>query len=264
MGAMDLVKNHYIKEILARGVREDGRGMFDFRNMKIVPGVIDHAEGSAQVDLGNTRVLAGVKMQVDEPMPDTPNQGNQIMSAELLPLAHAEYETGPPSPEAIELARVVDRGIRAANCIDLEGLFLEEGKVWSVFADIYVLNYDGNLFDASTLAVMAALMNARVPDYKDGKADYTNKATPLKINSVVASTTFCKLDRSLLLDPDMHEEGAADCRITITTDGEGVRAMQKGMSGSLSTSEIEKLVDLSFDKYREVKKKLEESSRRRD
>ena len=36
--------------------------------------------------------------------------------------------------------------------------------------DLYVLNYDGNLFDAGTLAAMAALMNTKVPKFEDGKA----------------------------------------------------------------------------------------------
>ncbi len=260
MGAFDIVKSNYIKELLAKGVREDGRKTFGFRSIKITPGAIPHAEGSAMVDLGGTRVLVGAKVQVEEPMPDTPKQGNLMVSAELLPLAHAEFESGPPSPESIELSRVVDRGIRAANCIDLESLFIEEGKVWAVFIDIYVLNYDGNLFDAATIAAMAALMNAKMPVYKgEDKADYEKRESPLKLKSAVVSTTFAKIENSILLDPNIHEENAADARVTIVTDGKSVRAMQKGLGGSFSTSEIESLVDVSLEKYNEVKSVLESS-----
>ncbi len=254
MEGFDIVKTHYIKELLAKGTREDGRKMFDFRDVTIATDVISHAEGSAQVDLGATRVLACVKLQVEEPMEDTPKQGNLMVSAELLQLAHAEFESGPPSPVSVELARVVDRGIRAAECIDLEGLFIEEGKAWSVFIDLYVLNYNGNLFDACTTAAMAALATTKMPKFENGEAVYTEKAGPLKLKNIVVSTTFGKVDNALILDTNMHEENAASARITIANDGKVVRAMQKGLGGAFTTQEIESLVDVSLGKYSELKK----------
>ncbi len=257
MEGFDVVKSQYIKEMIAKGMREDGRGMFDFRKIVITPGVIKHAEGSAQVDLGATRVLAGVKLQVEEPMKDTPNDGNMMVSAELLPLAHAEFESGPPSPESIELARVVDRGIRAAECVDMPGLFIEEGKVWSVFIDLYVLNYNGNLFDASTIAAMSALATARMPKFEDGKAIYEERTKPLSLKNHIVSTTFGKVEGALLLDTNIHEENAATARLTIANDGKLIRAMQKGLGGSLSQAEIESLVDVSLSKYAEVKSSID-------
>ena len=130
MDAIDIVKVNYIKELLAKKTREDGREMLAMRPISVLKSPIEHAEGSAQADIGATRVLAGVKLMVEEPMKDTPLQGSLSVSAELLPLASADYETGPPSPESIEFARVVDRGIRAGECINLPELFIEEGKVW--------------------------------------------------------------------------------------------------------------------------------------
>lgn len=254
MEGFDIVKTHYIKELIAKNMREDGRGMLDYRNIEVATDVIEHAEGSAQVDLGATRVLVGAKMQVEEPMKDTPKQGNLMVSAELLPLAHAEFESGPPSPASIELARVVDRGIRSAECIDLDSLFIEEGKVWSVFIDIYVLNYNGNLFDAGALAAMAALANTRMPKYEDDKAVYEERKTPLKINNIALSSTFGKIDRTLLLDTDIHEENAASARLTIGTDGKRVRAMQKGLGGSLTVRDVESLADVALEKFSMLKK----------
>ncbi|MGC8586072.1 MAG: exosome complex protein Rrp42 [Candidatus Micrarchaeia archaeon] len=258
MEAIDVIKVKYIKELLEHDKREDSRGMMDFRGIKIANSIIDTAEGSAQVDLGSTRVLAGVKLEVDEPMEDTPNEGNLVISSELLPLASADYEPGPPSPEAIELARVVDRGIRAGNCVDMEDLFIEEGKAWYVYVDIYVLNYDGNLIDASALAAMSALMHTKVPKYEDGKIIREERTRSLKINNVVTSATFSKIGNKLLLDPTKNEENASDARLTIATDIEKIRAMQKGLSGSLSAEEIEHLVDIAFEKHKELKGYLKE------
>ncbi len=261
MSAIEVVNNGYVKELLEKGSREDSRAAMDQRDIRIQCDVIENAEGSAQVDMGNTRVLAGIKFVIEAPKPDTPNMGNLIMSAELLPLAHGEYEPGPPSPEAIELARVVDRGIRAGNCIDLEGLFIEEGKAWSAYVDIYVLNYDGNLFDASSMAAMAALTSASVPGVKDGAADYSDKSQRLKLENVVTSTTFGKIGGRIVFDMTGNEEAAADARITIETDGQSIRAMQKGLSGGFSFDELEMLVKESLDRHAGLKKKIEESVR---
>ncbi|MCL4388155.1 exosome complex protein Rrp42 [Candidatus Marsarchaeota archaeon] len=261
MGAIEIIKSDYIREMIAKGEREDKRGAMDYRKIEIKTGVIDHAEGSAQVDIGNTRVLAGAKIVVDEVHSDTPDQGNIVISAELLPLAAAEYEAGPPSPEAIELARVVDRGIRAGNCIKLEDLFLEEGKAWTVYVDVYVLNYDGNLFDASTLAAMAAIANLKLPAYKDGVADYKERNTPLNVNNVVTSCTFAKIGDSIVVDPSGVEESAMDARLTIASDGKVVRAMQKGLKGSFTLKEIEELVDAAIEKHKELAKHIEKAKR---
>jgi len=261
MNALDIVKSGYIRELLEKGEREDSRKIHDFRPIRIDTGIIEHAEGSAQVDLGETRVLAGIKMVVDEPMDDTPNQGNLVCSAELLPLASPTYESGPPSADAIEFARVVDRGIRAGNCVDLEKLFIEEGKSWSVYIDLYVLNYGGNLFDTGEMAAMSALLNTKVPKYEDGKAIREERKNKLKINNIVTSTTFAKIGKTCILDPSRNEETAADARLTIAVDDDNVRAMQKGLSGGFFLEEVENLMDISFNKHKELKSILEKEQR---
>lgn len=257
MESLETIRANYTKELIAKDKREDGRGMFDFREIKIKKGTMGNAEGSAQVDLGTTRVLAGVKIGLDTPFPDTQDQGNMSMAAELLPLASAKYETGPPSPDAIELSRVTDRGIRAGECIDLKKLFIEEDKVWGVYVDVYVLNYGGNLFDACEIAAMSALHDAHMPTYDDGKVLREDKSKKLEIGNTVSSCTFAKIDGKLLLDPTPDEESAADARLTITTDGKSIRSMQKGLGGSFSKQEIEQLSDVAFNKHKELKSLIE-------
>lgn len=256
MKAIDYVNGKYLKDLAASGARGDGRGAYDLRSVSVTRGLIKNAEGSAQVDLGNTRVLAGVKMVAESPMEDTPDQGNLIVSTEMLPLADPEYEAGPPSPEAIELARVIDRGIRAAEMIDLHSLLLEEGKAWSVYIDIYIINNDGNLFDAGMIAATNALIDVKVPEYRDGKAVMAERKKPLKIDNSVTSCTFAKVDGKTFLDPNRAEEKAADARITIETDGKAIRAMQKGLSGSFTGEEIKALVDIAFDKHKSLAQNL--------
>lgn len=243
----------YILGLLGKGKREHERERMQYRDIKIETNTIPHAEGSATVDVGNTKVLAGVKLAVGAPLPDKPNEGSLVTAAELLPLANAEYETGPPSPAAIELARVVDRGIRAAEVVDPKSLFIEEEKVWMAFVDIYVLNYDGNLFDAGTLASTAALLTARMPKYENGEVIREGNLGRLKTNGIVTSCTFAKVGRSLLLDPNANEERIMASRLTIANDENVVRAMQKGLSGSFSFAELTELVDATFDKSKHLR-----------
>ncbi len=257
MSGIDIVKSNYVKEIIKRGERLDKRGAFDIREIRIENNPLVNAEGSARVNLGLTDVIAGVKAVIEEPHSDTPKEGNLIVSAELLPAASADFETGPPGPAAIELARVVDRGIRAGRCIDMEGLFLEEGKSISLYVDIYVLDYDGNLFDACSIAAMRALMNTKLPKYENGEFNMEDRSVPLKIESIVSSTTYGKFGDVIVADMNAEEEAATDARLTITTDGKAVKAMQKGLNGSFTIDEVERLVGISLKKHEELKSKME-------
>ena len=109
---LDELKRTQILELLEQGKRIDGRAFDEVRELVIEANAIPKANGSARVRLGDTEVICGVKIQPDRPFPDTGDRGLFICTAELLPLSHPTVETGPPQPHVIELARVVDRGIR--------------------------------------------------------------------------------------------------------------------------------------------------------
>ena len=113
------MKKHII-ESLKKGVRHDRRKLDEFRKVEVEYGISKSAEGSARVKVGNTEVLAGVKLGIDKPYPDTPDEGCLMVGAELLPLSSPEFEAGPPGIESIEIARVVDRGIRESGTIDMK------------------------------------------------------------------------------------------------------------------------------------------------
>lgn len=248
------VTEDFIKDLLMKGQREDGRAPMSYRDIQIKLGVIPNAEGSAQVTFGNTKVLAGIKIGVGEPMPDKPGEGNLITSAELHPMASESFDTGPPSPEAIELGRVIDRGIRASDMINAKSLGIDEEKVWEVFVDVYVLNYDGNLFDAGTLAASAALNSARMPKYEKEEVIREGNLGKFKLGGLVTSSTFAKIADKIVIDPDGNEEAFMSSRLTIANDENVIRAMQKGLGGSFSQKELETLIDIAFDKSKDLRK----------
>ncbi|MCW4004562.1 MAG: exosome complex protein Rrp42 [Candidatus Bathyarchaeota archaeon] len=254
------VRLKQIEQLLEKGKRLDDRGLRDYREIKIEQGLIERAEGSARVLLGKTEVIVGVKVETGEPFPDTPNEGVLTVNAELVPLASPTFEPGPPDENSIELARVVDRGIRESKAIDSEKLCIEPGKkVFVVFVDVYVLNYDGNLIDASALAAMAALMNTKMPNYeiKDGELTIKQGYTPLPIKSHPITVTIGKINNNLIVDPWLEEEQVMDSRITFAINEDGnICAIQKGGSSYFTPQQILEALKIAQDKAAELRKKL--------
>ncbi|MCQ5375071.1 MAG: exosome complex protein Rrp42 [Methanomassiliicoccales archaeon] len=249
---MSEIKKDHIHRLLARGKRVDGRNWDEFREITIQTNFTETAEGSARVKLGNTDVLVGVKMETGIPFPDTPDKGVLATNAELIPLASPTFEPGPPDENAIELARVVDRGIRESEMIDLDALcIVPNEEVWICFVDIYVLDYDGNLFDASFLGAVAALKSTIVPASRYGKGEDFK----LPIRCLPMSVTAVQIENSILVDPTLDEEKVAAARLTVTTDENGdIRAMQKGLKGSLTVDQIKKIIETSQRLGKELRK----------
>ena len=183
--------------------------------------MIRKAEGSALVKLGSSQVLVGVKMQPGEPFQDSPNRGVIITNAELVPLASPMFEPGPPNEVGIELARVVDRGVRESKAIDLDALCIVPGKqVWIIFIDVHILDDCGNIMDAAALGAIAALLSTKVPASKFNLGDdYT-----LPIRDIPIATTAIEFNDVLMLDPVVDEESVANTRLTVITKTKEISA----------------------------------------
>lgn len=255
------VRLRQISEMIEKGKRLDERGLRDYRPIKIEQGLIERAEGSARCYLGKSEVLCGVKVETGEPFPDTPNDGVMTVNAELVPLASPNFEPGPPDENSIELARVVDRGIRESHAIDTEKLCIEPGKkVFVVFVDVYVLNHDGNLIDCSALAAMAALLNTKMPNYeiKDGELKIKQGYTPLPMKSHPITVTMGKIGNALFVDPGPEEESVMDSRISMAINDDGnICAIQKGGSGYFTPQQILEASKIAVEKAVELRKKLD-------
>ncbi len=232
--------------------------MTDYREIRVETGVIERAEGSARVRMGKTEVMVGIKIESGQPFPDVPNEGVLTVNAELVPLASPIFEPGPPNENAIELARVVDRGIRESKAIELEELCVEPGKkVFIVFIDVYVLNHDGNLIDASAIAALAALLNTKMFNYEieGGEIKIKPGYTPLPIRNYPIAITFAKINGNLIVDPWLEEEQVMDARLTMTMDKDGkICAIQKGGYGYFTTQQILEAAKIAQEKTEELRK----------
>lgn len=256
---LDEAKAAFIKDLVSRGKREDGRAFDEYRPIKLDVSPFENAEGSAIAHIGDTKVVCGIKMDAMSPFPDRPTEGVVMFGCEFLTMAHPSFEPGPPSENAIELARVVDRGIRAAKTLDgndfsMPGL---EGKVWGVFIDLWVLDHNGNLTDTAALAAMAALKNTRVPKLEDGKIIRTESSGKLKLANTVVTTTFEHVGTKFLADASYGEEVASDGRLTWASgDDTHFAAAQKSGAHGFTLSEMDELMDLSLAKRKDLLRHL--------
>ncbi len=252
-----------LREFLAEEKRFDNRKLLDFRKISIETGISKNAEGSARVKIGDTEVVAGVKIDVTTPYPDHENEGTLITTVELLPLSSPEFESGPPKIEAIEIARIVDRGVRESGFIDFKKLCIKEGeKVYGIFLDIYSMNNDGNLIDAASLAAVAALKTAKMPKY-DAKlerikyGELTAKEIPLG-EGMPLTITFHKIGEKILIDPVSEEEKTSEARISIALTGNDkgvlINAIQKGGAGVFKEKEVINIIDSGVEKFKEYEK----------
>ncbi len=257
-------KAHIIKG-LESGVRLDGRKLDEFRKVSFEFGVSSTAEGSARLLVGDSEVIAGVKMGLGTPYPDTPEDGVLMVNCELTPMSSPDFESGPPSIDSIEISRVIDRGIRESHCFNTKSLCVTPNEsVWMVQVDIIPINFDGNLISIGGLAALGALLDARYPKVgDDGKVDYhTSTDKRLGLERYPIPITVGKIGKHLIVDPTQEEEKVLDARLTVTVlEDDTICALQKGGDTPLSTEEIHKITELAIEKSRDLRKLLLEEAK---
>lgn len=255
------VKYNTILNVILRGYHVDKRPITAYRPIEIVYNIAPKAEGSVLVRLGNTQVLAGVKLEIGQPYPDSPNEGVIIVNAEYVPTASPSFEPGPPDENAIELARIIDRALRESKAIPLDKLCIIPGKkVWTIWLDIYILDHDGNLLDASMLAAMAALSSTYIPYYEivDAEAgivrvDKLKKMGPLPLNRYVVIVTVSKIGEALVIDPTSEEETVASYRMAVAVDEDKrIVGLQKMGLGALTEKELDEIIALAMAKAEDL------------
>ena len=247
----------YVLELIRNGKRADKREFDEFRDIEIKPNYIEKAEGSAYVRIGKTQVIAGVKMGIGTPFADTPNEGVLMVNSEFSPLASPKFETGPPGEDAIELSRIVDRGIRESKCIEMDKLVIIPGeKVFTVFVDIFILDHQGNLQDAASLAAITALMNTRMP-----KLDAENKIITgehegkLPVAKKPVTVTVCKVGDKLFVDPTLDEEKIVDSKVALSfIEDDRICAVQKQGNEGIEFDMMGDIIDIGMKKSKELRK----------
>lgn len=234
--------------------REDGRSCEDYRYMELETGIISNTNGSARVRLATTDVLVGVKMQLTPVDPQKPNVGRMEFFLDCSANATPEFEGRGGEALASEITALLSRAYAAPSAMDYPALCVLPGQqAWLLYVDVLLLECGGNLFDAVSLAVKAALFNTKIPnvtmtkdeggvelDVSDDPFDFKR----LDVSSAPVIITVNKIGHNHVVDASEKEEACSLARIMLGVTQNGVvTAMKKEGSGSLDADSISDMME---------------------
>ena len=219
-------------------VRSGGRSVSEQRPVKIIPGYVPDAEGSALIETGNTRVMCAATVELRVP-PWMRGKGTGWVTAEysMLPRSTTERvrrERGTIGGRTQEIQRLIGRALRAIT--DLPAL----GEI-SILLDCDVLRADGGTRTASITGAYVALHLALAGLIEAGKL----KAIPLK--DQIAAISVGIVDGDAVLDLDYNEDSAADVdmNVVMTGGGEFVELQGTGEEATFDRNQLEQMLELA-------------------
>ncbi|XP_017976069.1 PREDICTED: exosome complex component RRP45A isoform X2 [Theobroma cacao] len=243
-------EKNFIKTALLSEVRIDGRKPFEFRNIIINFGSED---GLAEVQLGQTRVMGVVTAKLVQPYQDRPNEGTLTIYTEFSPMADPSFETGRPGESAVELGRIVDRGLRESRAVDTESLCIVAGKlVWGIRIDLHILDNGGP--ECSLGGEDGQEVIIHPPEMIE--------PLPLIVHHLPIAITFgFFIDESIVvIDPTHNEEAVMAGRMIATVNANGdICAIQKAGGEGVSQSVIMQCLQLAITMAAAITKQIKEA-----
>lgn len=244
-------KEVFLEYYRSKGLRLDGRRVNQYRDIEVRRGVVATAEGSGIARIGDTVVIAGVKVEYGDLFEEA--KGNFVVNIDLSPIAHESFISGPPDERSIEISRVVDRGFRSGEVVALDRLAPEGKRGYTIYLDMYVLDYDGNIIDTAYLAGMVALLDMKIPKYNGEKLDRSSYLDGSFIQNQVVSFTFAKIDDVIVIDPTHPEMELADSLVSIVADRDGhIVGIQKTGEGYFTREELREMIGIALKNRSEI------------
>jgi len=221
--------------------RIDGREASQLRPTRIQRDVNIYAEGSALIEMGNTKVYITVSVQEGVP-PFLKGSGQGWITAEYSMLPRAgqtrsfRERGGKISGRTQEIQRLIGRALRSV--VDLTKL--GERTLW---VDCDVLQADGGTRTASITGAWVAVADALIKLKEKGEIE----EVPLK--DYLAAVSVGKVDNQLLLDLNYEEDSKAQVDMTVVATGSGkladVHAL--GEESVFSRQEFEDMLTMALD-----------------
>jgi ribonuclease PH len=220
--------------------RTDGRLADELRQVRITPGYLPYAEGSALIEMGQTRVICSASVEERVP-PFLRNRGQGWVTAEyaMLPratLSRTSRETGRggPSGRTHEIQRLIGRSLRAIVNTALLG-------ERTVMIDCDVLQADGGTRTASiTGAYVAFALACR-------RLLRTNKIERSPLTGEVAAVSVGIVEGQPLLDLKYDEDSRAevDMNVVCTGDGRFIEVQGTAEGTPFTREEMDQLLALA-------------------
>ncbi|GAA5929486.1 hypothetical protein JCM3775_002354 [Rhodotorula graminis] len=249
----------FVHRCLRKGVRLDGRAMYDLRPVQLTFG---DELGWVECRLGDTRVVAQVSAEIVKPLADRPYEGFLNLTTEISPMASVAYEAGRASEDEVLMTRLLEKALRRSNAVDREALCIVAGqKVWSIRVDVHFLDDEGNMLDCASIAAMTALRHFRKPDATVVGEEVTihsmTERVPvaLAVHHSPACLTFAFFgeDSLAVLDPTHLEQQLCTGTLTLALNAQSeICVLSKQGGAPLSADDVMKAVQIGVERVRQV------------
>lgn len=217
--------NEDIEWVDEEGKRVDGREISELRETEMEVGVLDEADGSAMVEVGNTRVVASVFGPQDLHPKHLQESDRAVikMRYNMAPFSVDDRMRPGPNRRAKEIGLVAKRALEPA-------VELEKFPTAGIDISMEVIESDGGTRATGITAASLALADAGIP-----------------MKGLVSSCAAGVVGEHVVLDVNGKEdkEGNADIPIATINGGDEITLLQ--MDGDLTKEQVEECVSLAKD-----------------
>jgi exosome complex component RRP41 len=218
------------KLIDKKGLRLDGRKADELRPVKLEVGVLANADGSAYIEHGKNKILAGVfgPKEMHPKHLSLPDRMVIRCRYHMAPFSVQERKSPAPSRREVELSKVIRESLEPS-------VFLEFYPRTGIDVFIEVLQADGGTRCASITAASLAIADAGIP-----------------MRDLVVACAAGKVDDTVVLDLFDAEDklGVADVPVAIMPNLNAVTLLQ--MDGLLTPEEFENAVNMAVEGCRKI------------
>ena len=212
------------------GIRCDGRKIDQIRNVSIKVGVLKNADGSAYIEFGKNKILAGVFGPRDVHPKHMADQDSGILRCRyhMSPFSVTERKNPAPSRREIEISKVIKEALQPA-------VILKDFPRTVVDVFIEILQADGGSRCAALDAASVALVDAGIP-----------------MRDMVSACAAGKVADKIVLDVNDEEdkEGQADMPVAYMPNLGKITLMQ--LDGILTPDEYKKCLETAIGGCKQV------------
>lgn len=227
-------ERRYLLDGIAHGLRNDGRGCFDYRRITFETGTIPTSMGSCRLRAGDSDIIVGVKCEMVAVKPGRarPDEGHfQIVVECAASVSRALVDGREGEDWGRHLSTMLESLCAGDDVVDRRALCVAPGAfVWEVYVDVLVLASGGNLLDSVSLALCATLSETLLPKVEVEEAmeegetvqlrvdERPEMGTPFPLNKKPLCVTVAQINGQLLFDITPEEEACADAMICVVVD----------------------------------------------
>ena len=223
--------------------RSNNRNPNELREISIEPNINVHAEGSALVSFGNTKVICTASIDTNVPRwMRGSDEGWVTAEYGMLPRSTnermgREAARGKQSGRTQEIQRLIGRSLRQA--VNLKYI---KGKTINIDCD--VIQADGGTRTASITGGCVALFLALKNHHDDNRA----------INTFVAAVSLGILDNKVILDLDYQEDSSAetDLNLVMTDELKLIEIQGTGEENPFSKEQLSEMIEVGSQAIEQI------------